>query len=334
MEWREVTDQKIWDKFIAGQDHAQFLQSWAWGEFQTAVGRRVFRLGGFEDNKMLRAGQWLEHYLGLGWAYLYCPRGPVSSTEKMDWSWPELIKILKTKTSAYGNLFLRLEPVGANLAPNTDLPLCRVHSVQPTHTLLLDLSQPLEKILAEMHQKTRYNIRLAEKKELTVEIKNETEKISSAYFKKMWQLFLTTAKRDGIKLHSKKYYQKMLTIMPSLTPVIKMGEEWLAIGIFIGFGDTFTYVHGASANSHRELMAPYLLHWQMIQLAKKHGYHYYDFGGLNPDDKTDFDFQPRWEGLTRFKQGFGGLKYSYPGAFDLPINQLGYKLYNTLKKIL
>lgn len=333
MEWREINEQKIWDDFTAGQAHAQFLQSWAWGEFQASVGRRVSRLGGFADNQMKMAGQWLEHYLGMGWSYLYCPRGPISAGAETDRNLPELIKKLKTKTNAYGNLFLRFEPVGANTAADMEF-LRRAPSVQPAHTSLLDLTQPLEKILANMHPKTRYNIRLAEKKELTLEIKNETKKIVLADFEKIWQLFLTTAKRDGIKLHPKKYYQKMLAMVSSLVPVIKLGEEWLAAGIFIGFGDTFTYVHGASANIHRELMAPYLLHWQMIQLAKKQGYHYYDFGGLNPENKNDFDYRPGWEGLTRFKNGFGGNIYSYPGTFDLPINQLGYKLYSALKKVL
>ena len=206
------------------------------------------------------------------------------------------------------------------------MTLCRVPSVQPTHTLLLDLNKSEEHLLAEMHQKTRYNVRLAEKKELEF----SDNKIGFDIF---WRLMLETARRDKIKLHSKKYYKLMLQIPNCHLLVANCQSKMLAGGIFMGFGDTFTYVHGASANDHRDLMAPYFLHWRAIQFAKSQGYRYYDFGGVNPSDEKDFDFRASWAGITRFKRGFGGEVFSFAGSYETPFQPKVYKLFQQIKKI-
>lgn len=328
MELRLIDDPNQWDTFVSSQNFSQFLQSWAWGEFQQTVHRRTWRVGFFEDGKQVGAAQIIEHYLGLGWAYLYCPRGPVLKTPNPNDQFPikKLINFIKEKTSTYGELFLRLEPQNIKYLIS-NISTHRVRSIQPTHVLLLDLAQSEEELLKNMREKTRYNIRLAERKGLELGINNGD-------FERFWQLLNQTAKRDSIKLHPKKYYEQMLKIVPCSIISITHGGQWLAAGLFIGFGDTFTYVHGGSSNEHRDLMAPYLMQWSAIKLAKTNGYRYYDFGGVNPEKTSDPDFRTKWAGITRFKKGFGGLIHSYAGAYDLPINNLGYKLYKLLKKII
>jgi lipid II:glycine glycyltransferase (peptidoglycan interpeptide bridge formation enzyme) len=321
-----VKDKNHWDKFISGQPFAQFLQSWAWGEFQTAYKRRVWRVGLEENGQLVAGGQFIEHYLGLGMAYLYCPRGPVVKFPISNFQFPikELTDFIKNTASTYGELFLRIEPT-ENIKYSIS-NITRIHSVQPSHTLLLDLSKSEDELLSAMHEKTRYNIRLAERKNLSLEQKNNLETI--------WPLMNETAKRDKIKLHPKKYYDLMLKHVPCQLFSINFQNLPLATGIFIGFGDTFTYVHGASGNQNREMMAPYLLQWQAIKFAKSAGYRYYDFGGINPTDESDLDFRPRWAGITRFKTGFNGITKTYPGTFDLPLNPLGYKLFRLIKKFI
>jgi lipid II:glycine glycyltransferase (peptidoglycan interpeptide bridge formation enzyme) len=205
---------------------------------------------------------------------------------------------------------------------------------------LLDLSKSEDDLLKAMHEKTRYNIRLAGRKALRLAISNQQPAISHDNFENFWRLMRETAKRDGIRLHPKTYYQKMGEVLSGansnvkyLISNIQYQKEWLAAGVFIGFGDTFTYVHGGSSSEHRELMAPYLMHWEAIKFAKNAGYRYYDFGGVNPEDATNQDFRPKWAGITRFKRGFGGFIQSYAGAYDLPFNKTGYKLYRLIKKI-
>ncbi len=315
-----VKDKNQWDKFISGQPFAQFLQSWAWGEFQSAYCRRVWRVGLEENGRLVAGGQFIEHYLGLGMAYLYSPRGPIGNLPLT-----ETINFLKDKTSTYGELFLRLEPTDTkHLILNTKHS--RINSVQPSHTLLLDLTKTEEELLSAMHEKTRYNIRLAERKGLAID--------NNINFESVWTLMTETAQRDKIKLHPKKYYDLMLKHVPCQLFSINYQNTPLVTGIFIGFDDTFTYVHGASGNQNREMMAPYLLQWQAIKFAKSVGYRYYDFYGINPTNEADLDFRPRWAGITRFKSGFGGFAKTYPGTFDLPLNPLGYKLFRLIKKII
>ncbi len=331
-----IDDKEQWNKFVAGQSHAQFLQSWEWGEFQKAFGRRVWRIMCHSEQSeessaggaQIGVAQFFEHYLGLGMGYLYCPRGPVFSLSfRAERGISELFEFIKKDIVNYGHVFFRFEPsIPCHSSESGNPDARRIHSIQPTRTLLLDLNKSEEQLLAEMHQKTRYNVRLAEKKELEFSD-------NKMRFDIFWQLMLATARRDKIKLHSKKYYKLMLQISNCHLLVANFQNKMLAGGIFMGFGDSFTYVHGASANDHRDLMAPYFLHWRAIQFAKSQGYRYYDFGGINPDDEKDFDFKASWAGITRFKRGFGGGIFSFVGAYEIPFQPKVYKLFQQIKKI-
>lgn len=99
------------------------------------------------------------------------------------------------------------------------------------------------------------------------------------------------------------------------------------------FGDMVTYLHGASANEHRNVMAPYLLHWEIAKDAKKDGYHYYDFRGVNPGNANHLIYKKSWEGITRFKTGFGGEFVSNPPSFDLIYRPTWYRLYRLFKAV-
>src|SRR3989338_8328575 len=90
------------------------------------------------------------------------------------------------------------------------------------------------------------------------------------------------------------------------------------------FGDTATYLHGGSSNQERNVMAPYLMHWHIIKLAKAQGQKYYDFHGISED---------KWPGVTRFKKGFGGYELNYPGTFDLAYDQGWYSIYKMVRKV-
>lgn len=331
MEFSLVEDKKNWNDFMAGQTHAQFLQSYEWGEFQKKFGRRVWRVGGFENNQLVVAGQVIEHYLGLGQGYFYLPRGPLVLNNQESLK-EDLFDFIKEKIANYGTVFVKIE--GQTLMPDENKFLFkRVKAVQPANTMLLDLSKTEEELLAKMHQKTRYNIRLASKKNLDLKI-TDTEKFSDE-----WKLLKATGKRDKISLHPLKYYHLMNEVLANQEKFIYKkflvfkDAEALAVGVFMGFGDTFTYVHGASSDKNREVMAPYLLQWEAIKFAKSCGYRYYDFGGVNPVDKNDQEYRPRWEGISRFKYGFGGEFLNCGATFDIIWQPKIYQLLNWLKKM-
>jgi lipid II:glycine glycyltransferase (peptidoglycan interpeptide bridge formation enzyme) len=97
----------------------------------------------------------------------------------------------------------------------------------------------------------------------------------------------------------------------------------------IYFGDTATYLHGASSRERRELMAPHLLHWTAMMDAKSWGFRTYDFWGVAPEGVEGHS----WAGITRFKRGFGGKYVAYPGTYDVPVDRFWYGLYAATQKL-
>ena len=171
-----------------------------------------------------------------------------------------------------------------------------------------------------MHQKTRYNIRLAEKKGVKI------VESGAARFEEFWQLLVSTGDRDEFNLHGRSYYQEMLKFDSNFVKLFFAESEGklLAVSLVVFFGDMATYIHGGSANENREVMAPYALQWQMIKLAKQMNYKYYDFHGVD---------EVKWPGVTRFKFGFGAKQADYPGTFDLVYDQGWYNIYKMVRKV-
>ncbi len=307
-------DKKQLESFVASQNQAQFLQSWEWGEF-SAVKGKVWRLGVELDGQLVAVVSLLKKPLLLGWSYFYSPRGPLMANGHKDvfaWLCAEIKKLAKAERV----IFWRCEPAKMLADKN----LVQTIDIQPRQTLLIDLSQSETDLLAGMHQKTRYNIRLAEKKGVVIKHDRATYGQAGAW----WQLLSTTSKRDNFKLHSQKYYERMLSL-----PFVELWRaeyqgEILAEAIIAYYGDTVTYIHGASANANRQLMAPYLLHWAAIKWAKQNGFKYYDFYGVD---------ERRWPGVSRFKLGFGGQIIKYSGTFDLVFVRLYYWIYQILRKL-
>ena len=185
-----------------------------------------------------------------------------------------------------------------------------------------------------MHSKTRYNIKLSERK--GVKIKQEKN------IDIFWELNKETTNRDGFKSHDKKYYEKMLgsNIIHQFTAY--MDDAPIASNICVGFRDTFTYLHGTSGNCHRSLMAPYLLQSKQIEYAKENNFTKYDFWGIAPKNEgklqtifhdLSWDLDNKWTGITRFKAGFGGERKNYPNGLEIVLNPTKYKLYKLAKKI-
>lgn len=203
--------------------------------------------------------------------------------------------------------------------------------IQPPDTTILDLSLIEDELLANMKQKWRYNIRLAEKKGVTIQ-KYHYDDIDIFY-----SLYEETAKRDGIAIHSKKYYSDLLQLSDSKTtvdtPLVQLlvaehEGDTIASIITLFTKREAVYLYGASSNNKRNLMPAYLLQWNAIQEAKKYGSAEYDFYGMPP---TDDETHPM-HGLYRFKTGFGGRIVHRAGSFDIPINK-AYKVFVLAEKI-
>lgn len=323
-----------WDNFVkTNAADGGLLQSWLWGDFQKSLGNKAFRLGVINgEGKLQAAALIVKHELPLEYNYLYCPRGPIINTLKVDQLnslFAEIKKIAKEEKS----FLIRVDPAWLigheKLLTNVGFRKGE-YEIQPKCTLILDITKSEEELLAGMKQKTRYNVSLAQRKGVKVRISNELSDVET-----FWQLVKQTSNRDGFHPHPKEHYKKMFEVF-SKNGLIKLflaeyDNKIIAANMVSFSGKVCTYLHGTSADSYREVMAPYLLQWQAITEAKKLGFYYYDFGGTNGKTYEN----SKWAGITRFKTGFGPeveIK-EYVGSFDLVLNPVIFATYKFIKQI-
>lgn len=335
----EINDQATWDGFMASHSYAQFTQSWAWGEFQRGRGLEVKRLALVDkesqvtSDKLQAACQFIRQPGRFGMGYWFAPRGPVPGTdeskEQRD-GLSEFVTLLqsgfRTKDRLIGvmarTLFVRFEPIFRRREDLSSFGLVRAHAMNPATTSLIDLAKSEDELLAAMHQKTRYNIKVAQKHGVTVREGRGEEDVLA-----FLRLSEETAQRDGFRSHAGAYLRA--TLEKSGLARLRIAEldgKALAANLEIAFGGTVTYLHGASSSENRNAMAPYLLHWEAMQTAKREGKRFYDLWGCNPADETDPYFKKSWEGISRFKYGWGGEIVNLAGTWDLPRWRWLYRL--------
>lgn len=344
MEVKTIEDKNQIDNFILAQSlkSGSFLQFYFWGEFQNQYGFKIWRLGVFNQEVLQGIALIIKHPLPVGKSYLYCPKGPVfKRSEKLAVGsrkqeargemYTLIFERIKEIAQAENAILFRFEPPVSTEQfsglPET-LGIKKVSSVQPQTTWVLNLKTSEEEILSQMKQKTRYNIRLAEKKKVHIRTSGNPKEAEQFF-----SLAKETAQRNRIRTHPKKYYNKM---MESLSPhnlvkfyIAEYRNKALAINLMLSFGDTVTYLHGGSTYEHRNVMASYLLHWQAIKDAKQEGKSYYDFGGVSPEEETGH----KWAGISRFKRGFGGTEVNSAGTFEKVLSPGWYWLYRIVRGV-
>lgn len=206
------------------------------------------------------------------------------------------------------------------------------HDMQPREVFVIDITPTEDELLAQMKPKTRYNIRLAEKRGVRVYETREAKHIEA-----FLGLITATSGRKGITSHPRSYYEKFFQILPREMCRLFVAEyqgEIIAANLVMFFGDTVTYLHGGTSDAHRDAMAPYLLQWEQIKVAKKDGYHRYDFGGIKSQGSPSTS-KGDWGGITRFKVGFAPATAPtvYPGSYDIILDSRGYLLYDGLRHL-
>lgn len=327
-----VTSEK-WNDFIARSSQASFLQSWQWGEMQRTLSVPFWRLVVGSSEQPQAVALVLRRDLPMGRSWLYIPRGPVcASSVPSAEAWQDLHAQLVTLAQEQRSLFVRVEP---SWPPSTDVFLTQggwrkaEREVQPRHTLVVDITQSEDALLASLHHKTRYNIRLAEKKGVVTRFST-----APADLEHFIALSQHVQGRSVFRYHPASYYQAMLKTLSEAgqleVAIAEHEGQVLAAHILISFAGTTTYVHGASASLKRELMAPHLLQWQSIQRAKARGDRAYDFFGVAP---VEGGADHPWAGITRFKEGFGGQRVSYVGAYDYVVEAALYSGFNLARRL-
>jgi peptidoglycan pentaglycine glycine transferase (the first glycine) len=311
-----------WEAFLSDFPETHLLQTAPWGELKAEFGWQVERV---------RAGktgaQVLFRPLKLGFSLAYLPKGPVGE----DWPalWPEVDALCRRKRA----VFLKVEPdvwetdravLDGCLPGFRPSPQC----IQPPRTIVIDLGGSEESVLARMKQKTRYNIRLAEKKGVTV---RQVEDVGT--FGRMMGI---TGERDGFGVHTTEYYRKArAAFAPGEECALLIAEfEGQALAGLMAFrhGTRAWYLYGASTEIERSRMPAYLLQWEAMRWARAHGCCEYDLWGVPDADEGELEehFEQRADGLWgvyRFKRGFGGELRRSAGAWDRVYQPALYRLY-------
>jgi peptidoglycan pentaglycine glycine transferase (the first glycine) len=324
-----LADPSAWDNFITTHPDCHILQTGDWGVLKSAFGWSVERIVSGESGAQI-----LFRDLPFGYSIAYIPKGPIHLTEELS---SELDRVCEKHKA----IFLKIEPFAWEPDPSwqslEDSGWYRSESIQPRRTVIIPLILSGEEILAGMKQKTRYNIRLAEKKGIEVRQSDEY-----ALFAEM---ALVTGKRDGFGVHSAAYYQKIKELFAEEGKAVLLMayfEDQPVAGIIVfAHGKTAWYMYGASTDAERNRMPTYLLQWEAIKWAQSIGCEGYDLWGITDHDEKElealFESKQHHDGLWgvyRFKRGFGGNIQRSVGAWDKAYRLIlykAYRLYTSLK---
>jgi peptidoglycan pentaglycine glycine transferase (the first glycine) len=340
LHWRLLPDTPAtrarWHAFVAHHPHGSLLQSWEWGEVRARQRWQPFRLAVEDGEERLRAAASVlcrQLPAPLGGCLLYLPQGPV-----LDYGDAAALDAVTAGLRALGRrlgaIAVKIDPHVAPANPALHRALLgrgyrvghrrgRFEGTQPRHRVVVPLPADgdAERLLASFHPKTRYNIRLAERRGVVV-TRHGRERLADFH-----RLLQVTCARDGFAERALPYFEQ---VWDGLAPAglihlffaAHAGTD-LAAGILTTYGHEAVYAWGASANERRNLMAPYAVQWAMMRFALARGCRRYDMTGVPAALRED---APGY-GLYRFKRGFHDQVTVLQGEYDLPLRPLPYEIW-------
>ncbi|OGC59438.1 hypothetical protein A3A70_01575 [candidate division WWE3 bacterium RIFCSPLOWO2_01_FULL_42_11] len=284
-------------------DH--ICQSPEWAEFKTKMGTQSVKAG---------EAFFTIHSLPLTpFSVGYCPR---VKPENLDLE--KFIHVAQHQKCTHVKIDVPNAPETFEPKSN-DTNLKSAKPTFSTATFMIDLSPSKELIISKMHHKTRYNIRLSDKKGIKVERDGDIETFLS--------LQRETAKRQGFFVHSDHYYRTLWDLFSkkdmAFIVTARLEEEPLASLFLMKYKDTLYYPYGGSSVSHKDAMAPNSVMWEAIRLGKDLGCEQFDMWGALANPSPDHP----WAGFHRFKEGFGAQLVKYPGSWDLILNRPAYEFF-------
>lgn len=335
-----VNDPEAWNRWIGQSPEGHVLQSFEWGECKRQFGWSVERIALVEGSRCLVAAQVLWRPTALG-PIAYVPRGPVSFDPEDAALAGQLLACLHQRLRQRRAVFLRVEPNQSVPLGLGDRGFTRAPAaVQADVTIHVDLRPDLDGLLAAAKPKTRYNIRLAQRRGV------EVSTGSLGDLPTFYRLLQETSRRDRFFIRPLEYYQTVFATLGDKARLLLAHHDGdlLAAAFMTVFGSEAVYLYGASSGERRNLMPTYLLQWEAMKLAKVLGCDRYDFWGIPAlvDPATGQPIDPEasvadlgvtgnglW-GVYRFKQGFGGKIVGYDGAWDYVYSPVRYRLWSTL----
>ena len=322
-----------WERFVHAHPQAHVLQLPAWGALKAAFGWQVIRIGltPLHSGELLAGAQLLLRPLARVGALAYLPMGPlVSAADQWDALWPALHRRAGRRRA----FMLKWEPGHVSLPPESQRGERRFrasdHCIQPARSLIIDLRQTEDDVLARMNQGTRRKIRLGQKRGLRCRAGG------AADLPAFTRLMAETAERNAFGMHAPAYYRRAFELfVPPGNAALWLAEhegDLLAAVMVFRAGRRAWYLYGASSSQKRNLMASHAAQWAAIRWARRQGCHSYDLWGV-PDAELvtlEAGFQTRRDGLWGvygFKRGWGGQLCRTAGALDCVYNPLLHGLY-------
>jgi peptidoglycan pentaglycine glycine transferase (the first glycine) len=348
---------QAWNELIASLPLAHLLQTWEWSQVKAKFGWQAMPFIWQETNgKPVAAAMLLKRRFPIGgfakkMCVLYVPKGPL-----MDWNDAALrqrtLGDLQAFAKRQGAIFVKVDP---DVALGTGVPGSNEAAefnggqevrfelmqrgwkfsrdqIQFRNTVLVDLTPSEEELLARMKQKTRYNIRLAQKKGVTVRV-GTLDDLTLLY-----RMYAETSVRDNFLIREEGYYRTVWhnfmsnpfssgSLQPFSEPLIAEvnGQPVAAVSLFYFAGQAI-YLFGMSRDEHRGKMPNHLLQWEAMRRSKALGCKVYNLWGA-PNDFNESD--DLW-GVFRFKEGLGGYVLRSIGAWDFTPSPLLYKTYTEI----
>lgn len=319
---REATER---DKQVFNKLARHPLQSWEWGNFRKITGVEVTRFIETKAKKDVASYQITWHAIPKTGKWIgYVPKSEFPSEE--------MIEKIKSEAKKRSAIFVKFEPnerVDKKLDYDVKDFFVAGKPLFTKFTFVLDLKGSEDVLFAGLNQKTRYNVRLATKRGVTIEQDN-----SESAFEDYWRLTEETTKRQGFYAHTKDYHKKMWKEMTAsgmgqLFKAVYQGEIVSMWMVFV-LNNKLYYPYGASTTKHKEVMANNLLMWEVIRYGKSKNCTEFDMWGSLGNDPDQKD---SWYGFHKFKQGYGGELVEFAGTFDLVVDSFSYKVYLIVEKL-
>jgi len=321
---------QAWDRLLAATPETGFMQSSWWAEFRTIAGFEHFGVMLKNGGAILGGAVVLKYTYADDHCFYYVPEGPVLPRDEAvagtvfeatlaaieDHRRAEPLTVSHLRIEPRWQCLPRFASEFRPVRPFSDV------FFEPRSTQCIDLRVSEEAILAQMKQKGRYNIRVAQRH--GVSVAQDPSEQGLADFQRIYE---ETADRQGMDAKPPDYFHALLSLLTSrqcgsLFFAEHQGAR-VAAAVVVYFGRRATYFFGGSLDSRREIMAPYLLHFEIMRAAKALGHEWYDLWGTAPPDEPAHP----WQNITVFKRKFGGVALDFVPTLDYVYDAAAYEHY-------
>jgi peptidoglycan pentaglycine glycine transferase (the first glycine) len=319
-----------WDRFLELDLQTGFMQTSWWADFRAEVGYEHFAVILRHNGVIIGGAVVMKYSYAPGQCFYYVPDGPVlpDDPDEGEQVYQTIMAEIDRHRKADGDNIshLRIEPQWQSqpgfVRGFRPLPVLGDRFMEPRNTLYVDLRPSEDQILAQMKPKGRYNIRLAQRHSVSV-----AEDLSEQGLTDFLDIYCETAERQGLTPKPADYFQSLLAIFSARENGSLFFAEYqskrLAAALVLYFGPRAIYFFGGSRTEHREVMAPYLLHFEIMRSARSRGHLWYDFWGIAPPDQPEH----LWTDISVFKRKFGGVEVNLVPTLDYVYDPEAYRQY-------